>query len=103
MFGNKNDDKPICPLLKSACIEGKCMWWTHIMGKHPQTGVDIDLHDCSMKWLPVLLLENAKETRQTAGAVESLRNENVTTGQQLTGALLQVANANSQQLLRSDA
>lgn len=72
------------------------------MGKHPQSGADMDMHDCSIKWLPVLLLENAKETRQAAGAVESLRNENVTTGQQLTGALMQVAANNNQQLLRSD-
>ena len=102
MFGKKEDEKPICPLMKGECIKARCMFWTHIRGKDPQTEADIDMHDCSIRWLPVLLIENAKETRQSAAAVESLRNEGVTTGQHITGALLQVAAANLQQLPRGD-
>lgn len=78
------------------------MFWTHIRGKHPQSEADVDMHDCSIRWLPVLLIENAKETRQGAAAVETLRNENVNAGQQIASALMQVASANSQQLLRSN-
>lgn len=58
------------------------------------------MEDCSIKWLPVLLIESSKETRQAAAAVESLRNENVNAGQQIAAALFHVANVNGQQLLR---
>lgn len=102
MFNKKDNDIPICPLLKSACIKAGCMFWTNIQGQHPQTAAQMDMPDCAIKWLPVLLIEGSKETRQAAAAVESLRNENVTTGQQMTNALMQVAAANSQQLLRSE-
>lgn len=53
------------------------MWWTHVRGTHPQTGLEVDMHDCSVRWLPVLLIDNAKETRQAAAAIESSRNESV--------------------------
>ncbi|OZA06753.1 MAG: hypothetical protein B7X95_01365 [Methylophilaceae bacterium 17-44-8] len=100
MFGKKDNDKPICPLVKGECLKAGCTFWTNIQGQHPQTGAQMDMPDCAIKWLPVLLIENSKETRQAAAAVETLRNENVTTGQQITGALMQVASANSQQLLK---
>lgn len=102
MFGNSKEKAPMCPLLKGECVQAQCMFWTHIRGMHPQTGAEMDMPDCAIKWLPVLLIESSKETRQTAAAVESLRNENVTTGQQITGALMQVAATNSQQLLRGN-
>ncbi len=104
------DAKIICPMLGGECVEDgairdgalvKCRFWIHVMGKDPQTGATIDNTDCAMAWIPVLLIENSKVNRETGAAVESLRNENVTTGQQITGALMQVAASNSQQLLRS--
>lgn len=63
-----------CPLIQGACKQFECMWWTHLRGRHPQTGEDVDEYDCSMRWLPVLLIENAKEVRQGAAATESFRN-----------------------------
>lgn len=102
MFSSKASDKPLCPLLNKPCIEKQCQWFTHIRGMHPQTGADMDMEDCSIKWLPVLLIESSKETRQAAAAVESLRNENVTTGGQIAAALMHVASTNNQQLLRND-
>ena len=51
------------------------MFWTHVRGTHPQTGQELDEYDCAIRWLPVLLIENAKETRQGAAAVESFRNQ----------------------------
>lgn len=74
MFSPKDDT---CPLLRAPCIEGKCKWWIHIRGKHPQSNAELDMPDCSIKWLPVLLIENAQEVRQAAAAVESTRNEQV--------------------------
>lgn len=71
----KNNDSPLCPLLNKACIQERCMFWTHVRGANPQTGDPVDAHDCAVKWLPVLLIENAKQTREGAAAIESGRNE----------------------------
>ena len=90
MIGSSKSEV-ICPLLKGACVENRCQWWVQIRGKHPQTGVDIDMHDCAIKWLPVLMIETSKETRQAAAAVESLRNESVTASQQMANAILHLA------------
>jgi hypothetical protein len=102
MFGNKTSEKPLCPLLNKPCIEKDCHWFTRIRGKHPQTEADIDMDDCSVKWLPVLLIENSKETRQAAAAVESMRNEGVNTGAHVTQALMHVAAVASQNKLLPD-
>lgn len=64
-----------CPLLNKKCIREKCKFWVHIAGMHPQNGTQVDMFDCAVRWLPTLLIENAKETRQAAGAIESQRNE----------------------------
>lgn len=83
-----SNTKPICPLMKKPCIENGCMWYTRMTGKHPQSGQDMDMYDCSIKWLPVLLIENSKETRQLAAATESARNEDVIKGTQLVNAIM---------------
>lgn len=67
--------KVICPLVKKTCLEGGCTFWTHVSGTHPQTGARLDQFDCSIKWLPMLLVENARSTRGAQAAVESMRNE----------------------------
>jgi len=67
----------ICPLLKKSCIEHGCSWYTHLVGVNPNTGKQVDEFGCSVAWMPFLVLENAKETRQGAAAVESFRNEMV--------------------------
>ncbi len=66
-----------CPLIKENCIQFKCMFWTQLRGNNPQTGKEIDEWDCAVKWLPILLIENAKEVKQGAAAIESFRNEMV--------------------------
>ncbi len=66
-----------CPFLDRECIQHKCMMWTQLRGSNPQTGVEVDEYDCAIKWLPILLIEGAKETRQGAAAIESFRNEMV--------------------------
>lgn len=69
----------LCPLFKAAQEEvcHKCGFYTHVRGRHPQTGEELDHWACAIEWLPTLLLESAKETRQTGAAVESFRNEMV--------------------------
>jgi hypothetical protein len=74
------DEKIGCPYtgFKMTCFEGvtkhKCPKWTHIMGTDPQTGTDVNRYGCSDSFLPLLLIENSQQQRQTAAAVESLRN-----------------------------
>ncbi len=64
-----------CPLIKKPCRGLKCLWFTQLVGKHPQTGKNIDEWDCAMKWLPILMIENTKETMSLAASIDSLRNE----------------------------
>jgi len=65
----------LCPLLKEPCIEHRCKFYVHLLGKHPQTDEAVDKFDCAIAFLPVLLIEGAREARHIAAAVESLRNE----------------------------
>ena len=64
-----------CPLLKEDCIQFKCAFWTHVRGKHPQSNQELDEYDCAVRWLPVMLIENAQQTRQAGAAIESFRNQ----------------------------
>lgn len=52
-----------------------CAWFMQVRGRHPQTGQEIDEWGCAMTWMPILMIENAKETRQAGAATESMRNE----------------------------
>ena len=63
-----------CPLLDKDCIQFKCAFWTQLRGTHPQSGIEIDEWSCAVAWLPILLIENAKEIKQGAAATESFRN-----------------------------
>ena len=94
--------KIICPMMGGEpCVEDgailngelvKCRFWVTVMGSNPQTGETINNGDCAIAWMPVLLIENSKVNRETGAAVESMRNESVTSGQHITNALMQVAN-----------
>jgi len=66
-----------CPLLKKDCIGIKCSWFTQVRGTNPNTGQEVDEWNCAITWLPVLLIENSQQQRQTGAAVESFRNEMV--------------------------
>jgi hypothetical protein len=89
--------KIICPMMGGEpCVENgairngelvKCRFWVHVQGKNPQTGETISNGDCAIAWTPVLLIENSKVNRETGAAIESMRNESVTTGAILTEAL----------------
>jgi hypothetical protein len=79
--------KVVCPLIKKPCLESGCAFWTHVSGTHPQTGARLDQFDCSIKWLPMLLVENARSTRGAQAAVESMRNEVVQRQDQLNNAV----------------
>jgi hypothetical protein len=66
-----------CPLLKKDCIGLQCSWFTQVRGTNPNTGKEVDEWACAIAWMPVLMIENSQQQRQTGAAVESFRNEMV--------------------------
>lgn len=66
-----------CPLLNKKCIKHQCVWYNMLQGKHPQTGLDVQEWGCSIAWIPLLLVENGKQTVGVQAATESFRNEMV--------------------------
>lgn len=71
------DEGRNCPFSGKDCSEAchKCPMWVQVRGTNPNTGGEIDRWDCSFALLPMLLIENAQQSRQTGAAVESFRNE----------------------------
>jgi hypothetical protein len=77
----------VCPLggkcermIDSDTME-RCGWYIQLAGQNPQTGEQMDEWGCSMAWLPVLLVENARASSGTSVAVETFRNEMVAQNQ----------------------
>lgn len=64
-----------CPLIQKQCKEHKCAWYTNVRGINPQTGQEIDEWKCAITLMPMMAIEIASKSDQTAGAVESFRNE----------------------------
>ena len=74
----KIEPKNQCPLNNfEPCKQLECAWFLKIRGANPNTGEELDEWGCSMAWLPVLMIENSQQQRQTGAAVESFRNEMV--------------------------
>lgn len=85
-----------CPLIGEECMKLKCEWFTQVRGENPNTGEEVDEWGCAVTWLPMLLIENSQQQRQTGAAVESARNETVRDNEenrrlikQITTAMLQ--------------
>jgi hypothetical protein len=55
----------------------KCHWYVHIIGTNPQTGQPVDDYACGISWMPILLVETAKEIHQLSADVESFKNKTV--------------------------
>lgn len=74
----KIEPKNGCPLNSfEPCKQLDCAWFIQVRGTNPNTGKEVDEWACSMAWLPMLLIENSQQQRQTGAAVESFRNEMV--------------------------
>lgn len=84
-----------CPLIKADCKGLKCSWFTQVRGKNPNTGQDVDEWGCAIVWLPILLIENSQQQRQTGAAVESFRNEMVRANEASHNILLAAADMNN--------
>jgi hypothetical protein len=88
----KIEAKANCPLDGfKPCRQLECAWFMKVRGTNPNTGEEVDEWGCSIAWMPILLIENSQQQRQTGAAVESFRNEMVK------------ANDASQQILLSAA
>lgn len=93
----KLESKDNCPLDKfKPCRQFECAWFIKILGKNPQTNADLDEHGCAIAWLPILMIENSQQQRQTGAAVESFRNEMVKANEASRDMLLAVANVKHQ-------
>jgi len=86
-----------CPLLKKKCIGLECAWMTKVAGYDINTGKDVEEYQCAISWLPLLLIENSGQQRQTGAAVESFRNEMVKANE--SAQQLMLAATNPQMLL----
>jgi len=74
----KIEVKDNCPLNGfKKCKKFNCAWFIQIKGTHPQTGADVDEYGCAMAMLPLLMIENSRQTNQAGAAIESFRNEMV--------------------------
>lgn len=80
-----------CPIIKEECVGLKCNWMTQIRGSNPNTGTEIDEWNCAITWLPLLIIENSQQQRQTGAAVESFRNEMVKSNETSQQVLLTAA------------
>jgi hypothetical protein len=69
-----------CAMVKGPCWQHRCVHYMHVIGKHPQSGKDVDNYDCAFKWLPILTIENTQQTIHLAAAIESERNELIKEG-----------------------
>lgn len=88
----KIESKSNCPLDNfNPCRQLDCAWFMKIRGKDPQTNNEIEEWGCSMAWLPVLMIENSQQQRQTGAAVESFRNEMVRANEMSNKVLLATA------------
>jgi hypothetical protein len=74
----KLEVKNNCPLNNfEPCKQLECAWFVQMRGTDPNTGKEVDDYACAIAWTPMLLVENAAQSRQTGAAVESFRNEMV--------------------------
>jgi hypothetical protein len=91
-----------CPLIKKDCVGLTCAWYTRVQGYDMNSGNQVDNYECAISWLPMLLIENSGQQRQTGAAVESFRNEMVKANEVNTKLILATASESQQpKLIRS--
>lgn len=65
----------------------RCRFYTLVRGKNPQSEEMLEEWNCSLAWLPMLLIENAQTNRGVTRALESFRNEVVRNQQEFNVVL----------------
>lgn len=92
----KIEPKANCPLNNfKPCKELQCAWFMKVVGVNPNTGKDVEDWGCAMAWLPIMMIENSQQQRQTGAAVESFRNEMVKANEVSQQVLIAAATANN--------
>jgi hypothetical protein len=92
----KIEAKANCPLDGfKPCRQLECAWFMKVRGTNPNTGEELDEWGCSIAWMPILLIENSQQQRQTGAAVESFRNEMVKANEASQQILLSAAQLSS--------
>jgi hypothetical protein len=72
-------------------VEAKCKFWTHLLGKNPQSEAVVDRFGCAIEFLPILLVENAQMIRQTAASTDKVATQVQKSRAEFIGALTQDA------------
>ena len=90
-----------CQLIKKDCVGLTCAWYTRVQGYDMNSGNQVDNYECAISWLPMLLIENSGQQRQTGAAVESFRNEMVKSNEVNTQLLLAASEPQQPKLIRS--
>lgn len=95
----KLEVKQNCPLNDfNPCKQFDCAWFMKIAGTNPNDGQPTEEWGCAMAWLPILLIENAQQSRQTGAAVESFRNEMVESNKVSQTIMALTAKSNGKQI-----
>ena len=85
--------KDNCPLNGfKKCKQFDCAWFIQIKGTHPQTGAEVDEYGCAMAMMPLLMIENSRQTNQAGAAIESFRNEMVKANMVTLNSLIDAKN-----------
>ncbi len=63
-----------CPLIKKKCKKHDCKFYANVLGPGPQVNESVNVWDCSITLLPMIVVENTKFQRGTQKAIEQLRN-----------------------------
>ena len=89
----KLEVKDNCPLNGfKKCKKFDCAWFIQIKGNHPQTGAEVDEYGCAMAMMPLLMIENSRQTNQAGAAIESFRNEMVKSNMATLNTLIDAKN-----------
>lgn len=52
-----------------------CPLWVQLRGKDPQSHGEIDQWNCSLAWLPLMLIETAQQMRQAGASTDKVATE----------------------------
>lgn len=85
---------------RSVLSEWDCPKYIRIIGVDPNTGQEVDETGCADGFLPMLLIENSQQQRQTGAAVESFRNEMVKANEASNDVLLSALSLVGREVMR---
>lgn len=66
----------VCPLHRKSMAKvcRTCPLWVRVTMQEPQNGEQVDRWDCSLAWLPSLLINLGKESAANVAATHKVRN-----------------------------